>query len=77
MFDDGSAGYRRFWTQLLDTARERTDLHARINPRDNWWIGTLRAGVGYDYCLRKDFAYVHLWISLLSANLRACGGQAE
>jgi hypothetical protein len=67
MFDDESVGYRRFWTQLLDTARGRTDLHARITPSNNWWIGATRSGIAYDYALRKDAAYVELWIDKGSA----------
>ena len=67
MFDDGSSGYRKFWTQLLDAARERTDLHARITPGNDWWIGAIRSGIAYDYALRKDAAYVELWIDKGSA----------
>ncbi len=62
MCDDESAGYRGFWTQLLDAARGRTDLHARTTPGNDWWIGAMRSGISYNYALRKDSAYVELWI---------------
>jgi len=63
MMDEGSSGYRMFWTQLLDKARERTDLHnARLRPGTAWYMGVNQGGITYNYALRKDSAYVELWI---------------
>jgi hypothetical protein len=85
MVEDESPGYRRFWVQLLDAARRRTDLHTRIRPGNDWWIGAMRNGISYNYALRKHAAYVELWIDKGSveanedifAGLLAHKGQVE
>ena len=59
MMDEGSSGYRMFWTQLLDKARERTDLHnARLRPGTAWYMGVNQGGITYNYALRKNSAYI-------------------
>jgi hypothetical protein len=45
MVYDQSAGYHEFWAQLLNKAGERTDLHARTRPGNDWWISTTRSGI--------------------------------
>lgn len=57
-----STGYRRFWTQLLDMARTHTNLRVHPKPGNDWYIGASRNGITYNYALRKDAAYVELWI---------------
>lgn len=62
MFDDEGPSYRKFWTQLLEKARSRTGLHAHTSPGNDWWISASSGGIAYNYALRKDSAYVELWI---------------
>lgn len=62
MVDEQGWSYRSFWTQLLEKARSRTDLHARTSPGNDWWISAASRGIAYNYALRKDAAYVELWI---------------
>ena len=59
---DSSSSYRRFWSALLDRARAQTNLHARTKAGGDWWISAARGGFTYNYALRKDSAYVELWI---------------
>ena len=53
-----------FWTELLDRAKERTDLHADISPSQYNWIGTSAGigGLGLNYLIWKDQAAVELYI---------------
>ncbi len=46
---------RRFWTQLLERAKEKTLLHAEISPSSRTSItrGAGRRGLGYDYNIAK------------------------
>lgn len=53
-----------FWKQLLERARARTQLHARIAPGTENWIstGAGRSGLNYNYAIRMDDAQVELYI---------------
>lgn len=53
-----------FWKQLLERARSRTQLHARIAPGTENWIsaGAGMSGLGYNYSIRMDDAQVELYI---------------
>jgi hypothetical protein len=53
-----------FWSQLLEQAKERTSLHARISPgKDNWIsAGAGRSGLGFNYVIRMSDAQVELYI---------------
>jgi hypothetical protein len=54
----------RFWTAILDRAREQTLLHASIPPkRSNWLIDTAGIdGLTYGYVVSKNNARVELYI---------------
>lgn len=54
----------RFWTELLDKARIRTDLHARISPGTYWWLGAGagRRGLALNYAFGKENPRVELYI---------------
>jgi hypothetical protein len=54
----------RFWTQLLQRARERTRLHANISPGQYNWLGTSagQRGLGLNYSVLKHEATVELYI---------------
>ncbi len=54
----------RFWTQLLQRAKEKTKLHATISPGQHGWIGTGagKRGLGFNYIIRKHEADVELYI---------------
>ena len=53
-----------FWKQLLDHAKAKTQLHARIAPGTEHWIstGAGMSGLGYNYLIRMDDAQVELYI---------------
>jgi hypothetical protein len=53
-----------FWRQLLEQAKERTKLHARIAPSKENWIsaGAGRGGLGFNYAIRMSDAQVELYI---------------
>ena len=55
----------RFWTQLLEFAKQRTKLHANISPTQYNWLGTSagKQGLGFNYALRKHEAQVELYIN--------------
>jgi len=55
---------RRFWTQLLEKAKERTALHSGISAGHHGWIGTGagRFGLAYNYVIRQHDAHVELYI---------------
>lgn len=61
--------YYRFWQQLLEKARSRTNLHARTSPSKIQWIGATSRGFGYNYAIRSSDAYVELWISQSNADV--------
>lgn len=55
----------RFWTGLLERAKERTRLHAGTNPNDSPYLETRagKAGLSYGYVLSKNETRVELYIS--------------
>jgi len=55
---------RQFWTQLLETARQRTTLHSAISAGHHGWIGTGagKYGLSYNYVVRQHDAHVELYI---------------
>ncbi len=54
----------RFWTRLLEHAKERTSLHARISPSRDVWVsaGAGLAGVGFNYVVGQHDMRVELYI---------------
>ena len=56
----------RFWTQLLDRASKRTELHARISPSREGWSGTGArsvGGLGLNYVIGRTHPRVELYIA--------------
>jgi len=53
-----------FWGQLLEQAKKRTSLHARISPsKDNWvGAGAGKTGLAFNYLIRMSDAQVELYI---------------
>ena len=56
----------RFWTQLLDMAKQKTKLHVSISPTQHNWLGASagKRGLGLNYALRQHEAQVELYIDL-------------
>ncbi len=54
----------RFWTQLLNLAKQKTKLHGNISPTQHNWLGTSagKQGIGYNYSIRKNEGQVELYI---------------
>ena len=54
----------KFWTQLLETAKEKSRLHANISPNRHNWLGASagKQGLGFNYSLRKNEAQVELYL---------------
>ena len=55
----------KFWTGLLEYAKEKTDLHAAISPGRYNWIGTsagLPYGINLNYAIRQHDGQVELYI---------------
>ena len=55
---------RRFWSGLLDHAREKTRLHANISPTQEGWVGAGagRSGLSYNYVAMQREMRVELYI---------------
>jgi len=55
---------QRFWTELLNFAKQKTKLHANITPGQYSWIGTGagKYGLGFNYAIRKNETQVELYI---------------
>ena len=56
---------KRFWTELLEKAKQKTKLHAGISPVPRGWIGTsagLPTGISLNYGVRRGDAEVELYI---------------
>jgi hypothetical protein len=53
-----------FWKQLLERARSRTPLHARIAPGTENWINASagKSGLAYTYAIRMEDAQVEFYI---------------
>jgi len=54
----------KFWTQLLEKAKERSRLHSNISPTQHNWLGASagKQGLGFNYSVRKNGAQVELYI---------------
>ena len=55
---------RRFWTQFLNYAKTKTELHAKASPGDGGWVSVNAGvkGVTYCYSISKNYATVELYI---------------
>ena len=55
---------RVFWSGLLDHARTRTDLHGRVSPGEDGWLGTGagRSGFSFTYSIAQHAWVVELYI---------------
>jgi hypothetical protein len=55
---------RRFWTELLDRAKQKTKLHSAISPTQDNWVGTTAGerGLVLNYVIRKHEVNVELYI---------------
>ena len=54
----------RLWSQLLEAAKEKTKLHARISPSPYNWVGTGSGvrGLSWNYAVRQHETQVELYI---------------
>lgn len=54
----------RFWSELLQKAKLKTDLHGRISPGTGWWLstGAGRRGMTLSYAFGKEAARVEVYI---------------
>jgi hypothetical protein len=61
---ESSKVFLRFWGQLLEKAKTKTDLHSRISPVAQYWIaaGAGRAGMSFNYAIGRKFIRVELYI---------------
>ncbi len=56
---------KRFWTGLLNNAKEKTKLHAAISPNQYYtWVGTTagKRGLIFNYIVRQHDAAIELYI---------------
>ena len=55
---------KRFWTELLERASGKTDLHSGISPGTQNWVGTGAgtSGLAYNYVVTKNAASIELYI---------------
>jgi len=53
-----------FWKQLLERAKGKTSLHARISPNTDNWVSASagKSGLGYSYVIRMNDAQVEFYI---------------
>lgn len=61
--------FYRFWTSLLDRAKQKTSLLANRSPTTDQWISTSsgRAGFGLHLSLTQEFARIECYIRLKNA----------
>lgn len=54
----------RFWTALLDRARDETNLHSAVSPGPAAWVsaGAGQSGLSWVYRVRQDTAAVELYV---------------
>jgi len=54
----------RFWTQLLDLAKEKSKLHAKISPTPYNWVGAGSGvrGLTWNYVIRQHETQVELYV---------------
>lgn len=64
---------KRYWSQLLEYANTKTDLHSNISPSEYHWLGTGSGvrGLAYTYKLTQHASIVDLYID------RGAGCEAE
>ena len=62
---------RLYWSSLLELAKGRTELHARVSPSTDSWIsaGAGYSGVHYIYETRQHDGGVHLYLEHSSAEI--------
>lgn len=53
---------RRFWTQLVERARELQTLHAHLSPTPYNWLGTQKAGWWWNFVVLQDRLRVELYL---------------
>jgi len=55
---------KEFWTQLLDKAKERTNLHSNVSPSISSWIGTGagKSGMAYNYVITMKYAGCEIYL---------------
>ena len=55
----------RFWTSLLEIARNKTKLHANISPCPSGWVGAGagKGGLAFNYSVRQHDMQVELYIA--------------
>ena len=55
---------RKFWGQLLDKAKTKTQLHAKVLPKKENWVSASagKSGLTFVYFIRMDDAQVELYI---------------
>lgn len=55
---------KRFWTELLNRAKDKTKLHANITAGQFSWVGagSGKRGLGFNYVIRKHEGVVELYI---------------
>lgn len=62
---ESDTGYLGFWTQLLECAGQRTQLHRNISPSGASWVGTsagLPTGCRLNYAMARGCGRVELYI---------------
>ena len=55
---------KEFWTQLLEKAKEKTDLHSNVSPNIYSWVaaGAGKSGIVYSYVITYKFAEVEIYL---------------
>ena len=61
---EGGQIRKRFWTELLKRANQRTKLHSAVSPTDRLWTGTGagKSGLGFNYTVTQTDSGVELYI---------------
>jgi hypothetical protein len=64
---------RRFWTALLDAAKQKTRLHTGISPSDSSSVatGAGKSGLTYNYSVNQHASMVELYIAQRSEEASA------
>ena len=55
---------KEFWTQLLEKAKEKTNLYSNISPSIYSWIGTGagKSGISYNFCITNKYADCEVYL---------------
>ena len=55
---------KEFWTQLLEKAKEKTDLHSNVSPNIYSWVaaGAGKSGIVYSYVITYKFGGVEIYL---------------